>query len=224
MKLEGFDMDNLKLSIHILSILLIASIAMSFCNPVFSMNSEKPRIIATTDGEIDDRCSMVRLLLYANEWDIEGIVISSSRFHWKGHDWAGVKWIDEDIDLYAQSYENLIQHAPDLPTPDDLKKLIYVGNIDDEGEMGKDTPGSPLTDQVVFPRKGTVWDFNYRGELLFLQQAFGQEPELNLTVEDGWTYFVHGWTRAISEVFQIDIPTEGSIFEELSRIAARLRD
>ncbi|MHC4173739.1 MAG: nucleoside hydrolase-like domain-containing protein, partial [Planctomycetota bacterium] len=34
---------------------------------------KRPRIIATTDGEIDDRCSMVRFLLYANEWDIEGI-------------------------------------------------------------------------------------------------------------------------------------------------------
>ena len=110
---------------------------------------EKPRIIATTDGEIDDRCSMVRFLLYANEWDIEGIVISSSRFHWKGHNWAGEKWIDEDIHLYAQSYDNLIQHAPDLPTPEDLKKLIYVGNIDDEGEMGKDTPGSDRIVEVL---------------------------------------------------------------------------
>ena len=41
----------------------------------------KPRIIATTDGEIDDRCSMVRFLLYANEWDIEGIIYCSSKFH-----------------------------------------------------------------------------------------------------------------------------------------------
>ena len=36
----------------------------------------RPRVVATTDGEIDDRCSMVRFLLYANEWDIEGIVES----------------------------------------------------------------------------------------------------------------------------------------------------
>jgi len=124
--------------------LLLACAAMGQVNNALA--GEKPRIVATTDGEIDDRCSMVRFLLYANEWDIEGIVISSSRFHWKGHNWAGVKWIDEDIDLYAQSYDNLIQHAPDLPTPEDLKKLVYVGNIDDEGEMGKDTPGS---DRIV---------------------------------------------------------------------------
>jgi len=127
--------------------LLLACAAMGQVNNALA--GEKPRIVATTDGEIDDRCSMVRFLLYANEWDIEGIVISSSRFHWKGHNWAGVKWIDEDIDLYAQSYDNLIQHAPDLPTPEDLKKLVYVGNIDDEGEMGKDTPGSDRIVEVL---------------------------------------------------------------------------
>ncbi len=109
----------------------------------------KPRIIATTDGEIDDRCSMVRFLLYANEWDIEGIVISSSKFHWKGHDWAGEKWIHEDIDLYAQSYDNLKQHDPGFPTPQELKDLVYVGNIDAEGEMGKDTPGSDRIVEVL---------------------------------------------------------------------------
>jgi len=92
-------------------------------SPVLGMNREKPRVIATTDGEIDDRCSMVRFLMYANEWDIEGIIISSSKFHWKGHNWAGVKWIDEDIDLYAKSYERLKRHDPDFPSPE-LKERV----------------------------------------------------------------------------------------------------
>jgi len=43
--------------------------------------SEKPRVIVTSDGDIDDKCPMVRFLLYANEWDIEGIVTSSSQYH-----------------------------------------------------------------------------------------------------------------------------------------------
>ncbi|WDQ15165.1 nucleoside hydrolase-like domain-containing protein [Rhodopirellula sp. P2] len=46
---------------------------------------ERPRILVTTDGEIDDECSMVRFLLYANEFDIEGIVTSSSQYHWWQH-------------------------------------------------------------------------------------------------------------------------------------------
>jgi hypothetical protein len=57
--------------------------------------SEKPRVIVTTDGEIDDQCSMVRFLLYANEWDIEGIILSSSQYHWKGRrSWSGDDWVE----------------------------------------------------------------------------------------------------------------------------------
>ena len=101
---------------------------------------------------------MVRFLLYTNEWDIEGIVISSSKFHWKGHDWAGLKWIDEDIDLYARSYENLKKHDPDFPSPEELKKLIYVGNIDNVGEMKKDTPGSDrIVDILLYDKPGPVY-------------------------------------------------------------------
>jgi hypothetical protein len=44
----------------------------------------RPRVIATSDGEIDDECSMVRFLLYTNKWDIEAIVTSSSQYHWHG--------------------------------------------------------------------------------------------------------------------------------------------
>ena len=44
-----------------------------------TIDNNKPRIIVTSDGEIDDECSMIRFLLYANDWDIEGIVTSSSQ-------------------------------------------------------------------------------------------------------------------------------------------------
>jgi shikimate 5-dehydrogenase len=89
--------------------------------------------------------------------------------------------------------------------------------------LGKDAPGSPLTDEVSFPENGFAWDFNYRGDLLFLDQARAQEKAKNLHVEDGWIYFLHGWTRVIAEVFHIDIPTSGPEFDELSDIAAGTR-
>ena len=44
----------------------------------------RPRVIVTTDGEIDDRCSMIRYLLYANEWATLGLIHSSSKHPWKG--------------------------------------------------------------------------------------------------------------------------------------------
>jgi hypothetical protein len=46
--------------------------------------AEKPRVIVTSDAEIDDQCSLVRFLLYANEWDVEGIITSSSQYRWQG--------------------------------------------------------------------------------------------------------------------------------------------
>ena len=61
--------------------------------------------------------------------------------------------------------------------------------------MGKDTPGSPITDKGYFPRHAIPWEFNYRGELDFLHQAQAQKEQRELVVEDGWVYFLHGWTR-----------------------------
>jgi len=89
--------------------------------------------------------------------------------------------------------------------------------------LGKDAPGSPLTGAAVFPEHGFAWDFNYRGELIFLEQARAQREARDLHIEDGWTYFIHGWTQVIAEVFHIDIPSRGPRFEELSRIAAAAR-
>lgn len=86
--------------------------------------------------------------------------------------------------------------------------------------LGKDRPGSPISDRAIFPEGGVAWDFNYRGELVFLDQARVQARQRGLRVEDGWLYFIHGWTRVIAEVFHIDIPTSGPEFDQLSTIAA----
>jgi shikimate 5-dehydrogenase len=89
--------------------------------------------------------------------------------------------------------------------------------------LGKDAPGSPITDGATFPEHGYAWDFNYRGELVFLDQARAQQNQRDLHVEDGWVYFLHGWTQVIAEVFHVDIPVRGPGFEEISRIAAESR-
>ena len=85
--------------------------------------------------------------------------------------------------------------------------------------LGKDAPGSPLSHSAVFPERAVAWDLNYRGDLVFLDQARAQAKSRSLQVEDGWTYFIHGWTQVIAEVFDIDIPTSGPAFERLSEIA-----
>ena len=50
-----------------------------------------------------------------------------------------------------------------------------------------------------------MWEINYRGNLLFKEQAEKQAAEKRLHVEDGWTYFIHGWTQVIEEVFHIKL-------------------
>jgi shikimate 5-dehydrogenase len=113
------------------------------------------------------------------------------------------------------------------PTPEDNDQIVsnlkeYSLVINGTG-AGKDFPGSPISDSVEFPRNGFAWDFNFRGDLLFLKQAHAQERMKNLHVEDGWVYFLHGWQRVIAEVFHLDIPTKGPEFERLSQIALQVK-
>jgi shikimate dehydrogenase len=81
--------------------------------------------------------------------------------------------------------------------------------------MGKDISGSPLPPEAVFPERAVVWELNYRGELDFWRQARAQRADRGLTVEDGWTYFIHGWSAVIEEVFERPISEQ-----ELALLAA----
>lgn len=83
--------------------------------------------------------------------------------------------------------------------------------------LGKDAPGSPTTDAVSYPEDCLVWEINYRGNLLFKEQAEAQAAEKRLHVENGWTYFIHGWTQVIEEVFQIKL--DSASLNRLSEIA-----
>lgn len=91
------------------------------------------------------------------------------------------------------------------PNPEDNDALIaelpvYSLIVNATG-LGKDAPGSPTTDAVDYPRDSLAWEINYRGDLIFMRQAAAQAKDKNLHIEDGWTYFIHGWTQVISEVF-----------------------
>jgi shikimate 5-dehydrogenase len=112
------------------------------------------------------------------------------------------------------------------PRPEDndavLARLKPGALVINATGLGKDAPGSPLTDAAVFPERAIAWDLNYRGDLVFLDQARAQAATRALQVEDGWTYFIHGWTQVIAEVFDIPIPVRGPAFEEIAAIAARV--
>ncbi len=167
-----------KNSVLLLVFLLLAS-------SLTAQTNHKARTIVTTDGELDDVDSFIRLLLYANEFDIEGLVISSSQWHYKGDGkgtkfisemdmtkkpygertelrWPGTQWIYDLVAAYSQVYPNLKTNASGYPTADYLTSLIRIGNIDFEGEMAKDTEGSDfiknkLLDNDTSPLYLQVW-------------------------------------------------------------------
>lgn len=113
------------------------------------------------------------------------------------------------------------------PTPEDNDRVLAGASsravVINATGLGKDAPGSPLSDAAIFPQGAVVWDLNYRGDLVFLDQAQLVEKQLSLTIEDGWIYFLHGWTQVIAEVFDIEIPPRGPSFDELSDIAFATR-
>ncbi|MBN8204419.1 shikimate dehydrogenase [Microbacterium esteraromaticum] len=106
-------------------------------------------------------------------------------------------------------------------TPDDLIRYVVTPHATDADALveaappgsvianatglGKDRPGSPLTDAVVFPERAWAWEFNYRGSLEFLHQAAAQRDRRALQVVDGWRYFIHGWSQVVADVFEIEL-------------------
>jgi hypothetical protein len=131
----------------------------------------RPRTIVTTDGEFDDMDSFIRLLLYSNELNVVGMIYSSSEFHYAGDGkgtlftsnmpwsknygaratlrWLGTRWMQDFIDKYATVYSNLVKHDRNYPTPEHLKSIVRVGNIDFEGEMDHNTEGSDYIKKIL---------------------------------------------------------------------------
>ena len=81
----------------------------------------------TQDAEVDDMNSLIHVLLYSNEVDIQGIVQSSSKFHWKGvagqkeekytkpYRWPGTEWMQKYLNAYQKIYPNLKKHDKSYP-------------------------------------------------------------------------------------------------------------
>jgi shikimate 5-dehydrogenase len=111
-------------------------------------------------------------------------------------------------------------HTPDATDADAILATLRPGAfVVNATGLGKDAPGSPLTDACSFPREAVAWDLNYRGDLVFLEQARAS----GVRAEDGWVYFLHGWTQVIAEVLGVEIPTSGAVFDALDRLAGQAR-
>ena len=122
------------------------------------MLSQAPRLIITTDigGDPDDTQSLIRLMVYSNEFEIEGLISSASGTPGElGESIVRPDLIREIISSYKQVYPNLLKHSPDYPSPKNLLSLVKSGNPfrgwDFVGD-GHDTEGSEWIVRAVEKR------------------------------------------------------------------------
>lgn len=102
--------------------------------PIFAGSSAaaaetKRRLFVLTDieNEPDDAQSLVRLLTYANHFEIEGLTATTSIHQQK----KTAPWrIKEIIEAYGQVQKNLLLHEPGYPTADYLLTVISEGRKD----------------------------------------------------------------------------------------------
>ena len=136
----------------------------------------KPLVVVTTDPELDDANSLIRYLLYSTDFRTAGLIYASSGYHWKGDGtgkkvsvpnreysrwglnlcpcaswrWApDERYIDIAVATYAAVYPNLRVQNPGYPTPAELQSKIRWGNVEFDGDISKDTPGSDLIKSLL---------------------------------------------------------------------------
>lgn len=91
----------------------------------------RPRLAVLTDigGDPDDRQSLIRLLVYANEFQIEALIASASGTRGELKEpRTQPELIREIIDAYAKVLPNLQRHATLWPTADALRAVVAAGN------------------------------------------------------------------------------------------------
>ncbi len=142
----NFKMKNIWIPLTLLALLASCSSTQAFQKQEIKNTPYRPRVINTTDlgADPDDEQSMVRQLVSANEFDIEGLIVATGC--WKKTQ-SNTEMLDKLIDAYEEAYPNLIVHADGYPTPKYLKTISVMGQtgygMGDVG-TGKDSPGSDL--------------------------------------------------------------------------------
>lgn len=129
-------------------ILFLMLMVLSVCNAVAQNANNKLRVLVLTDieNEPDDAMSLVRFLTYANQWDIEGLVATTS-VHQKNKVAA---WrIREILEAYGKVRDNLEQHETGYPSKDYLASLVREGRIDYGMHAVGDTMNSPGSDLII---------------------------------------------------------------------------
>jgi len=138
-------------------------------------------------------------------WYLSGLPQPPAKIHVIGRDMSRLQHLLSVVKARPAKVEISLTSADIFKNISALYKPSIIINA---MGMGKDLPGSPWPEGLNFPSNSYLWELNYRGSLEFYHQGKSQEKEQNLTVIDGWRYFIYGWTQVISEVFNITIDQE----------------
>lgn len=105
---------------------LLAAALLGLCIVSAQETRSRERLVVLTDisNEPDDEQSLVRLLVYANEFEIEGLVATTSTWLRNG---PREDLIRRQLDAYAEVRDTLALHAPGYPTADALRAVTTTG-------------------------------------------------------------------------------------------------
>ncbi len=105
-----------------------------------SAAADRLRLIIETDagGDPDDEQSLVRFLLYANEWDVEGIIANRPQARAgenRNPERTGLGVVRRQLTAYGECWTNLVQNDPRYPTRDQLWSRTVAGYNDTEAAV-----------------------------------------------------------------------------------------
>jgi hypothetical protein len=160
-RLHGFHTINVSRTLKLRRLLPVFLCLLPIVLPASAAaTSQKTRVLVLTDigNEPDDAMSMIRFLLYANEFDVEGLVATTSIWQ---PEVVQPQLIRERVEAYGKVRDNLLVHAPGYPAAADLLTRIKSGRAEyglaGVGE-GKDTEASEWIISVVDkPDPRPVW-------------------------------------------------------------------
>ena len=131
--------------------LLVICFIFGFCFSTYGLSNSKHRVIVLTDieNEPDDAMSLVRFLTYSNQWDVEGLIATTS-IHQKRE--LATWRIKEIVEAYGKVQPNLLKHEQGYPTAKYLASVIKEGRAEygmhAVGE-GMDSEGSEWIIEMV---------------------------------------------------------------------------
>ena len=153
--------------------LLAASVFAAFPPAAAGQAVAKPRLLVLTDigGDPDDQQSMIRLMTYANEFDVEGLIATATVAPGEKEHVTRPGLIREIVAAYGKVRPNLLLHRPDYPPAASLLDRVKSGNPRrgvKNISAGHDTDGSRWIVAAVDREPPTFYE---RHQLRFWQAA-----------------------------------------------------